>query len=100
MSEIETRPDVVPGPRAAPLDETVEVSADVLGPEPEPKPAAPDESVVEGPSAGTVRIPAESGWLAARVPALGQAPWILALSAAGVAVVALAYAGGRSGAGW
>ncbi|GAA3457900.1 hypothetical protein [Dactylosporangium matsuzakiense] len=70
----------VPAPRTPADDETVEVSRSVVKrPEPEPEPV---------------------NHFAEFVPRLGQAPWILAISAAGVAVVALSYSGGRTGAGW
>ncbi|GIH13861.1 hypothetical protein [Rugosimonospora africana] len=59
--------------------------------------SAPDQTVViprvAEPVAEAARAP---GWL----PSLGRAPEVLALSAFGVVLVALAYQGGRSGAGW
>ncbi|WP_426510226.1 hypothetical protein ACPPVO_05770 [Dactylosporangium sp. McL0621] len=78
----------IPAPRLpADDDATVEVSAEQL-------------VKAEAPSSGTVKMSDPTGWLAAHVPMLGQAPWIIALSSAGVALVALAYSGGRDGAGW
>ncbi|WP_432985948.1 hypothetical protein [Dactylosporangium sp. CA-233914] len=102
---------IAPAPRAPQDDETVEVGRDELAKVVAiPAPRAPgddetvevgrDELAQEAPPSGTVRISEPTGWLAAHVPLLGQAPWILATSSAGVAVVALAYSGGRTGAGW
>lgn len=60
-------------------------------PVPRPVPPGPPDPGAESTASGVPTVPA---------PAVGQAPAVLALSSLGVALVALAYGGGGTGAAW
>ncbi|HEY2672274.1 MAG TPA: hypothetical protein VGJ07_18130 [Rugosimonospora sp.] len=88
---------VVPAPRKVESVARVPVASDATVVLPRIVGPAFDDTVV----IPRIVDPAPDGFRAPRrLPALGRAPEVLALSAFGVLLVALAYRGGRSGAGW
>ncbi len=96
------RETAAPLVEAEPAEFDMDSTAIIVGRFPFARPSATDTSEMPRVEVEVAEAPnqTESGKPEIRLSRLGQAPLTLAASAAGVLIVAFAYAGGRSGASW